>query len=73
MTHLPALTSRRLIAALEKADYFKTHQSDSHCILEHPSRRMVVVPIHARDIRRPLMISIIGQIELTEEKFLSLL
>lgn len=73
MSRLPALTPRQLIAALKKAGYSETRQSGSHCILEHPSRRMVIVPVHARDVRRPLMKSIVDQTGLTEEEFLALL
>lgn len=52
MSRLSTLTPRQLIAALKKAGYTESRQSGSHCILEHPARRMIIVPIHARDIHR---------------------
>ena len=73
MSRLPALTARKLVTALKNAGYHESGQTGSHLMLEHESRNMVVVPIHARDIKRPLMKSIIKQAGFTEKEFLRLL
>lgn len=73
MSRLPALTPRKLVAALKKAGYYESSQTGSHLMLEHATRRMVVVPKHARDISRPLMMSILKQAGLSQEQFIELL
>ena len=73
MSRLPTLMPRKLVAALKQAGYRETGQTGSHLMLEHDSRNMVVVPIHARDIKRPLLKSIIKQTGLTEDEFRALL
>lgn len=73
MSRVPALTPRKLVAALKKAGYYETGQSGSHLMLEHKSRKKVIVPIHARDLGRSLMKTIIKQTGLTEAEFSALL
>ncbi len=72
---LPALTSRTVLRALERAGFFVHHTSGSHCALRHPDRPhlRVVVPYHNRDLKRATLRSIIRQAEMTHEEFLALL
>lgn len=69
MKRLPNLTSRELVSALKKAGYVEGNQSGSHLTLKHTSRPMVIVPIHARELHRGLMLKIIKQTGLTREEF----
>lgn len=69
MTRFPTLTPRKLVSALKKAGYVESGQTGSHLMLEHPERPMVVVPIHAKDIKRPLMKGIIERAGFSEEEF----
>ena len=51
---LPALKSRVVIRALERAGFFLHHATGSHQILKHPDRpaARVTVPLHNRDLKR---------------------
>ncbi|MDZ4861510.1 MAG: type II toxin-antitoxin system HicA family toxin [Candidatus Hydrogenedentes bacterium] len=74
MSRLPTLTPREVVAALKQAGFVEDTQSGSHLILKHPvSKRRLPVPIHAKDIKRPLMKAIIKQAGLTESQFRKLL
>lgn len=73
MTRIPALTARKLVAALKRAGYEADGQSGSHLILRHPDRAMVIVPMHARDVKRGTMLRIIRQAGFSESEFLGLL
>ena len=72
---LPAVTSRRLIAALQRGGYFVHHTSGSHVVLKHPARPAirVVVPQHGGDIKRGTLHSILRQAELTVDELMELL
>jgi predicted RNA binding protein YcfA (HicA-like mRNA interferase family) len=52
-------TVRELLRFLEHHGYRRTRQSGSHIILEHASRRMLVVPQHRGDIPKGLLIRIL--------------
>lgn len=75
MTSLPAITSRRLIAALQRGGYFVHHTTGSHVVLKHPTRPSVrvVVPQHGGDIKRGTLRSILRQAELTADELTALL
>ena len=72
---LPALTSKELMAALERAGFIKLRISGSHCRMAHagdPSRK-ITIPIHAKDLKRGTLRAIIAQSGLTVAEFLALL
>ncbi|MEK7329337.1 MAG: type II toxin-antitoxin system HicA family toxin [Candidatus Eisenbacteria bacterium] len=74
MTRLPRLTGREVIAALKKAGFEVVRVKGSHHRLRHADGRVTVVPIHAGETMGPgLMASILRDVELTREEFLSLL
>jgi predicted RNA binding protein YcfA (HicA-like mRNA interferase family) len=74
MSRLPTLTPRQVVAALKKAGFIEDTQSGSHLILKNPeTKRRLPVPIHAKDLKRPLMRAIIKQAGLTEALFRALL
>ncbi len=72
---LPALTPRKVIAALTKAGFFVHHTTGSHRALRHrenPQLR-VTVPYHNKDLKTGTLRSIIRQSGMTVEEFLDLL
>ena len=76
MSHeLPALPSRKVIRALERAGFLVHHVTGSHYALRHPDHPgiRVVVPYHNKDLKRSALRSIIKQSGLTLEEFLDLL
>ena len=74
MTRLPRLTGREVIAALNRAGFEVVRVKGSHYRVRHADGRVTVVPVHAGEIIGPgLMASILRDVELTREEFLSLL
>ena len=71
---LPAITSRQMVRALQRAGFDVWHQTGSHLVLRHPgTNRKVTVPVHNRDLRRGLMMAIVRQAGLTPSEFADLL
>ena len=75
MSRLPTLTPRKVIQALERGGFSVDHVTGSHHRLKHRSdpTRSTVVPFHGRDLKRPVLRSILKQAGLSEEEFLDLL
>jgi predicted RNA binding protein YcfA (HicA-like mRNA interferase family) len=72
---LPAVSSRKALAALKKAGFYVHHQKGSHITLKHnidPTKR-VTIPYHARDLNRRTLSRILDQAGLTREEFIALL
>ena len=72
---LPALKSREVIRALERAGFEISRTSGSHCRLVHKTdpTRKVTIPIHAGvDMKRGTLHAIIAQAGLTIDEFLTL-
>ena len=73
-SRLPSLTAREVVRALERAGFILQRQKGSHAAFRHPqTKRMTVVPMHAGDVKRPLLKLIIAQTGLSEEEFRALL
>ncbi len=71
---LPSLKPQKVVKALKKIGFEETRQSGSHLILTNKiTKKIIPVPIHARDIKRGLLLSIIKQANLTIEEFRKLL
>lgn len=72
---LPALTPRKVIAALKRAGFFVHHTTGSHRALRHTdnTRLRVTVPYHNKDLKLGTLRSIIRQAGMTPEEFLALL
>jgi predicted RNA binding protein YcfA (HicA-like mRNA interferase family) len=74
MTKLPALTGKRLIAALLKAGFEEVRVKGSHHFLRHADGRATVVPTHAGETIGPGLLSqILRDCELTREQLQRLL
>ena len=63
-------TAAQLLRFLRKQGYAQKRQKGSHLILEHPSRRMLVVPVHKGDIPRGLFLRILKDAGFSEDEFL---
>jgi predicted RNA binding protein YcfA (HicA-like mRNA interferase family) len=69
---LPALRATEIITALERVGLVVKRQTGSHVILTKPGlRRLVVVPMHRRELPRGTVKDIIRQAELSIDEFLS--
>ncbi len=71
---LPALRARKVVRALEKAGFYRDHQTGSHVVLYkkgHPNP--VSVPWHSKALKRGTLRQIIKDAGLDVETFLGLL
>ena len=72
---LPIIRSKKVIRALEKGGFFVHHQTGSHAQMKHydkPELR-ITIPIHSKDIPKPIIRSIIKQAGFSVEEFMQLL
>jgi mRNA interferase HicA len=70
---MPSFKAREIVRILEKLGYIQKRQTGSHLIMYHPSlKRIIPVPIHAKELKKGLIRGIIKQAESTEEEFLKL-
>lgn len=66
---LPQVTPHELIRALERLGFVIRRKTGSHSILRHPeTKRIAVVPLHARDIKHGLLFGILKQAGITKEQ-----
>ncbi len=71
---LLAIKPKELIRVLEKQGCIFKRQTGSHRIFYYPSnQKIIVVPIHAKDIKKGLLHSIIKELDLSVEEFRKLL
>lgn len=72
MARLPVLKPKKVIRALQRADFYINRQSGSHVQLVHKTnpQRIVTVPSHNKDIPKGTMGNIIRQAGLTIDEFM---
>ncbi|MBI3291471.1 MAG: type II toxin-antitoxin system HicA family toxin [Elusimicrobia bacterium] len=64
------LRPKEVIRKLKRADFYVDHTTGSHVVLVNPRKNIrVVVPYHARELKRGLLFGIIKQAGLTIEEF----
>lgn len=64
---------REIIKILKKLGFFEKRQTGSHLIMYHPAENKIIpVPMHAREMKRGLVRSIIKEAGSTENEFLKL-
>jgi predicted RNA binding protein YcfA (HicA-like mRNA interferase family) len=74
MSKLPALTGKKVIAALKKAGFVVLRAKSSHYFLRHPDGRTTVIPVHAGETIGPgLMQKILRDCQMTRDQFAALL
>jgi predicted RNA binding protein YcfA (HicA-like mRNA interferase family) len=68
------MTARQLVAALKRAGFHEHRQTGSHLHLWHPAKQLLTtVPMHARDLGRPLVKGSLKQAQLSEDELRKLL
>lgn len=71
---LPSLKPREVIRALKRVGFEEQRQTGSHLIMVYRAKRLIIpVPVHAREMKRGLLTSIIKQAGLTQKEFIDLL
>lgn len=74
MPRLPACTPKDVIRVLTQAGFFFHHARGSHHAYKHSTRPgLVIVPVHAHDIKRGTLHGILKQAGLSVEEFRKLL
>lgn len=73
MPKLPRITSKKLVRVLLKSGFILRRQTGSHAILKHPDGMMVVVPIHAGDLKVGTLSGILDDARMTIEELISAL
>ena len=75
MAKLPIVKPKRVVAALQRADFFIDHQTGSHARLIHQTKPhcRVSVPIHNKDLKKGTLKNILRQAELSVEDFIKFL
>lgn len=69
---LPQVTPQELVRALERLGFIVRRQTGSHLILRHPAtKRIASVPMHSRDVKRPLLFGILKQAMVSNEDFIA--
>ena len=67
MPKLPVLTPKKLIRILEKLGFQLDHTTGSHFVFYHSvSKRRAVVPCHAKDLPKGIVLSILRQAGITK-------
>lgn len=61
--------ARELIRFLLRRGYRRARQTGSHLILEHSTRKTLVIPVHAGDLPKGLLLKILKDAEFTLEEF----
>ncbi len=70
MSRLPTVTPRQVVAALKRAGFEEQRQRGSHVFLWHPQRDVVTtVAMHAKDMPRGTLKTILKQAGLTDDEF----
>lgn len=71
MSRLPAVRPRETLRILQRIGFVIDRQKGSHILLKKGSSR-VTVPMHAHDLKRKTLASILEQAGLTTDQFLGL-
>lgn len=70
---MASFKAREIVRILEKLGYTKKRQAGSHVIMYNfQSKKIIPVPMHAKELKKGLVRAIIKQAESTEEEFIKL-
>jgi len=71
---LPAIKPKQLVKVLEKKGCIFKRQTGSHRIFYYPEKQKIItVPIHAKELKKGLLHSIVKELDLSVEEFIELL
>ena len=62
-------TAKELLRFVASQGYRRVRQTGSHLILSHPSRALLVLPMHMRDLPKGLFLKILRDAGFTREDF----
>jgi predicted RNA binding protein YcfA (HicA-like mRNA interferase family) len=62
-------TAKELLRFLREHGYEEKRQTGSHLILNHATRRMLVLPVHRGDLPRGLFLRVLKDGGFTEKEF----
>ena len=67
---MPSFKAREVVRILEKLGYIQKRQTGSHLIMYNPKlKKIIPVPMHAKELKKGLLRGIIKQAESTEKSF----
>ena len=70
---MTSFKAREIVRILKQLGYLQKRQTGSHLIMYHPKlKRIIPVPIHAKELKKGLINGIIKQAESTEKEFTKL-
>lgn len=71
---LPAVKPKQIVKVLKKFGFIERRQTGSHLILSNPyDNKIVPIPIHAKELKKGTLFSILRQAEITKEELKKLL
>lgn len=71
---LPQLKPQELVRALHLLGFVTRRVSGSHAIMRHPeTKQMVVIPLHAKDLKRSLLFGILKQANIRSDELRNIL
>jgi predicted RNA binding protein YcfA (HicA-like mRNA interferase family) len=74
MPKLPFITPQKLIKVLEKKGFILDRIKESHHVYYHPeTKRMVVVPLHMRELPKGTLLEILKQADISKEELIKLI
>jgi predicted RNA binding protein YcfA (HicA-like mRNA interferase family) len=74
MSKLPIVNAKQLEKLLLQLGFITQRQKGSHKFYKHPDGRYTTIPHHpGEDLSRPLIKTILNQIDLSSEEFIQLL
>lgn len=70
---MASFKAREVVKILKKLGYIQKRQTGSHLIMYNPELKHIIpIPMHAGDIKKGLLRTIIKQADSTEKEFLKL-
>ena len=70
---MPSFKPREIVSILKKLGFIEKHQSGSHLsLLREKDRKIITVPIHAKDVKKGLLHGIIKSADSSLKEFLKL-
>jgi predicted RNA binding protein YcfA (HicA-like mRNA interferase family) len=71
MTHLPIVDFKTMEKVLFQLGFQNTRSKGSHFFYRHPNGRTTTIPNNpGRDLSRPLIRDILGEVEITPKQFI---
>ncbi len=70
---MKAFKAKEVIRIIEQLGFIKKRQTGSHVIMYNPrTKKIIPVPLHAKDLKQGLLKAIIKQADSSEKEFIKL-